>query len=612
MFINKKMLSTTFPYSGTPKSQWLVKVIDSTLNTTPGKKNLHPIPRYGGSVTRQVFGMEWRPSDLTRINNILFNTDQSAYVPRYDMRPLTGELSILSDLATRMSIRLNGGEEGYLAHGTFKEAIENSALNERVFEALMDKMRDFKLRCDQTDVNDNPQDMINLAREILEADFYLQWIVRGWLFEPVLTGDILEHDKTLRSDGLRYDDDIARPQSGKTRIMVPHYLARPLAASSAALGRDQLEFCYANYTLLAGHFPDGFDKENVDYDSSRSILDAIASISTDVSYLDTNGHSSDHNFRFDHVLMELQMTQAFQGLEAVLSGDKSGWDDISNAAYRAHKVFQTMSEGTPPKDYPYIRTMISGNYGNKPEYDIRGVFYEGLGTDRYKDPSGTEHSGVWVKNEYGQTGANSSMFKWFDTVIGVSEHRGAYTWTQEELDILLDVMKGKRKPSELKRDELRTMQFGFDLYTRPVEHMSHLVETFERIREYGLIRSADPDDLIGRLKTARWVAEHRIVHLHYVHTHIYSADPMGRQQAAVGTGGSTVEFLPGFIDDTISPMKAILSTLSTMKDQLSEQQLVDVEEMEKRMEKIESKKDFILKHGQKLQASEQLHQLSET
>lgn len=47
-----------------------------------------------------------------------------------------------------------------------------------------------------------------------------------------------------------------------------------------------------------------------------------------------------------------------------------------------------------------------------------GVFYEGVGSETYVKDGKTIH-GVYVNNEWGQTGANSSMYKYFDILIGM-------------------------------------------------------------------------------------------------------------------------------------------------------------------------------------------------
>ena len=54
------------------------------------------------------------------------------------------------------------------------------------------------------------------------------------------------------------------------------------------------------------------------------------------------------------------------------------------------------------------------------------MFYEGAGSDEFT--SGDEKLvGAYVDDEWGQTGANSSMYKWFDLLCGVSAARQATT-----------------------------------------------------------------------------------------------------------------------------------------------------------------------------------------
>lgn len=122
-----------------------------------------------------------------------------------------------------------------------------------------------------------------------------------------------------------------------------------------------------------------------------------------------SGGQPEHNFRHNHSLMEFQMLGAFEGLEKVLDGDINGWKLIVDAARKANKVFKTMLQNTPPLSYPMIRLPIKGVRGACGSvYHKHGVFYEGVGSDTYMK-AGKTLLGIYVDDEWGQTGANSSM-----------------------------------------------------------------------------------------------------------------------------------------------------------------------------------------------------------
>jgi hypothetical protein len=73
-----------------------------------------------------------------------------------------------------------------------------------------------------------------------------------------------------------------------------------------------------------------------------------------------------------------------------------------------------MLQNTPPESYPVIRLPIKGVRGACGSvYNQHGVLFDGVGSDEYILSDGTKISGI-----LGQTGADSSMFKWFDLFCG--------------------------------------------------------------------------------------------------------------------------------------------------------------------------------------------------
>jgi hypothetical protein len=76
------------------------------------------------------------------------------------------------------------------------------------------------------------------------------------------------------------------------------------------------------------------------------------------------------------------------------------------------------------------------------------VFYEGVGSETYVK-EGKSLQGVYINNEWGQTGANSSMYKYFDILIGVADVRNAFGNDPIMIKKMQDVFAGKIDSIEL-------------------------------------------------------------------------------------------------------------------------------------------------------------------
>ena len=161
------------------------------------------------------------------------------------------------------------------------------------------------------------------------------------------------------------------------------------------------------------------------------------------------------------------MLRAFRGVHEILDkGNKEGWDDLVEAARRANLIFKTMLANTPPVSYPQIRLPIKGVRGAVGTvYHTHGVFYEGVGEETYVS-QGTTLKGLYVDNEWGQTGANSSMYKYLDIFVGVADVRNAYEPDPIGLQRMQEVFIGKIDSSELGTNPIDSMQRAFDLFTR--------------------------------------------------------------------------------------------------------------------------------------------------
>jgi hypothetical protein len=279
-----------------------------------------------------------------------------------------------------MAVTLRDGSSGLLAQNKLRSSVEATITNKH-FTATMDLLQSFKTEKDEAKKKE-------IGIMISDVAFWAQWLIRGVLFEGKLHWEM-------------YCQDV---------VGAP--LAKIAFAANAALGRHQIEFVYDDYTLKAASFPPEELLENIDYDSSEDILKSVALIETPVGFNDMAGGAPEHNFRHNHSLMEWQMKAAFQGLNDIIDGKEAGWDLIVESARRANRVFHTMLTNTPPDTYPAIRLPIKGVRGAcGTVYHNHGVFYEGVGTQEFANADGKLLNGLYINNEWGQTGANSSMYK---------------------------------------------------------------------------------------------------------------------------------------------------------------------------------------------------------
>ena len=359
----RKELSTV-PFNRHVKMQNSIFDVISTRYPTPGQ---------GHEFEMNIFGLAYSTRDINSLQECIW--DKKSFLPQRpaEYLPRDSPLSDLSDIARRMAVKLNDGSSpGLLAKNELRSTVR-STLNETHFNATMNLLKAFQNEKDTCQ-------KIELGQQISNVAFWSQWLIRGLLFEGKL------HEEQFCEEAIRAQ------------------LSKIAFAANAALGRQQIEFVYDDYTLKAAILPENLDTM-VDYDSPRSIREAVAAIQTPVGFLDMKGGSPEHNFRHIHSLMEYQMHLAFQGSDRILAGDHEGWKDIVEAAKRANKVFHTMLTNTPPNSYPLVRLPIKGVRGACGSvYHPHGVFYEGVGTEQYNHSDGTKLEGIFIDNEFGQTG----------------------------------------------------------------------------------------------------------------------------------------------------------------------------------------------------------------
>jgi hypothetical protein len=543
--------------------------IDVSLSQYPTLGNGH-------DYRMNIFGLLYSVDDILALQRSIF--DETSFLPRVPaQRIVHAPLSNLSDIATEMAVTLSNGQEpGLLAKNLLRKTV-TQVLQEDHFVATMDLLQSFKLEQDS-------ERKRQIGQTISDVAFWAQWLIRGVLFEGKLHWELFCQE-AIRSP-----------------------LSKIAFAANAALGRHQIEFVYDDYTLKAAQFPTHLDLDkDINYESPSSIMNAVAAIGTPVGFNSMKGGTPEHNFRHIHSLMEWQMRRAFLGSERVLSGDMEGFKDIVEAAKRANRVFHTMLHNTPPESYPKIRLPIKGVRGAcGTVYHQHGVFYEGVGSDEYIMNDGSKITGVYVDNEWGQTGANSSMFKWFDIWCGVTQARQAYAVDPIILTKMNAVFNGRMDSGELGDNPIDSMQRAFDLFTRPPLHMKILVETESRLRASGILESEDPKVLLQRLRLAHWVADHRMTHGKYVLASIYKTEPVGGQSRSQGTGGSTPPFLKLFLDQTINPGRGFIIQLLLQANSLAAEELQEIKTYAHKFDQFEKIMMEVRNKGQILEFDEKV------
>ena len=581
MTISSRLMFATKPLStrfgpklrtlSTAPCHRLVRLQNSTIDEQARR---YPTPGRGHDFQMNIFGLVYKTSDINDLQSCIW--DEVSFLPRQpaNQLPRDSVLSDISDIASRMAVTLqDGSTPGLLAKNELRSTVADT-LKERHFAETMTLLQKFQQKTD-------PRQKEELGRQISDLAFWSQWLIRGVLFEGKL------HWEHFCEEAIRAP------------------LSQIAFATNAAPGRHQIDFVYDDYTLKAAIFP--HDLDSVDYDSPESIKSAVARIETPVGFLSMKGGTPEHNFRHIHSLMEYQMKTAFAGSERIFAGDLDGWKDIVEAAKRANRVFHTMLQNTPPHSYPMIRLPIKGVRGAcGTVYHPHGVFYEGVGTDEYVLHSdGTRIKGVFVNNEWGQTGANSSMYKWFDMFCGVAQIRGAYAVDPHSLAKMSLVFSGDVDSGELGHNPIDSMQRAFDLFTRPPLHMNMLVDTDERLQRSGVLETSNPGVLPERLRLAYWVADHRMTHGRYVLKSIYQTQPVGGQSRAAGTGGSKL-----FLDQTIQPGRAIMAQLLMCRDQLNGAELEEVAWHAQMFDEFEAAMDKVRQKGEQLELEERVASLS--
>ena len=540
--------------------------------------SLGQFPSLGKGVDYDVsiFGLILKPQHILDIQKATWGGD--SFLPKRIAHSLNGCLGNLSEISEQMPVKLRDGTRGLLAQNKTRRAIDD--LNQNLFEDFMGLLETFISSTSELEKT-------LLAHQLSDVCFEAQWLTRGYLFEGKL------HGETYTAD------------------IVPTPLSQLLFASCYATGMQQVEFIYHNYTLLDGKLP-AEDPLTVNVDNPQEILDYIASITARTGFNDVGGGNPEHNFRHNHTFMEAQMRLAFKGWDLVKEGKKEeGMNLVITAAERAHKIFKTMLSGTPAHPttdkigYADIRLPIAGVLGKAGSvYPPHGVAYDECGIDTF-EIGNTKKYVAFVDDEWGQTGANSSMYKFFDAILGVTSKRGAFKTTPDYLGTIEKVLSKQMPSIELDKDPIVAMQSSFDFFTRPVNALQTLIDTNHSAESLSLHQDLTNNALnIQFLQLAYFVSAHRLVHGQYVKKAIYDTPPSGGQSRAQGTGGSTPEFLKKFLDQTHESIEDRLTALDQNWNQLSTDQQNIVQKIKNELTIHERNMGIIREQGLKIEQNE--------
>ncbi len=621
------------------KPAYHIGIEPDSLNIQSKNGSYPTLGNKGITYKAMIDGIEFSSQEVAELQSYIWKTPQENinamdFLPKQAIKSLSGQLKILSDLAEQMPVELADGSPGLLANNLLRHEVFK--LDNGLIQASKDLVTGFKNAQTQ-------QDKQQFAEEIQNLSVFAQWLIRGFLFEGPL-----------------HQEPYVSP-------VVPSPLSVISAIANQATGLLQKEFVYHSYTLLPAELPNELQRtfDELDYNNPAAILDAIARIKTTVGFNDVTGNQPEHNFRFNHVLMEYQMRAVFEGYQQVKAGNAAGLDKMVEGYRRAHKVFETMLTNTPASSYPKVRlpiTAVEGKRGiasrlsiypskstlnillrglqktlrgdrNGPAlimesikrfdqqlatqlkttpifasemslYPPQGVLYEGLGDETLTDAfSGQRYVGQRPPPVPGQTGANSSMYKLADVFIQVAKLRQAYEIDSNYFEKLSAVMLKKLPYTQLGKDPIDSMMLAFDALTRPDLHQQTLVETYEEVNRLEIFQNPTREQKVKLLEISYWVAKHRLRHGQYVNKAIFSQPPKANQSRAEGTGGSTIQFLKRFFDDTLKPARTLIQELKNDQT-LSETELRQVLEIEVDLLNQEEQMIAVDKKGRELAQQE--------
>jgi len=564
---------------GTPPEMRFVGPKKVTVK--PSTSGGYPVVGDGINVESDIFGIPWSDKEIVALQKTLWRAgERHAFLPVRPAQPLTGRLAVLTRLAQSATATQADGSPGLLATGTLKEAVETQ-LPKDLLDDVLDVIRQFK---DEKD----PDRKRELGQQIHDISYWSHWLLQQYKF----------------AGPYQFHFSGGKEGEQKSADFIPAPLSTIYAAANAAVGRHN-EFVYDVYTLSSGTLPKDRSLDDVDFGDKEDIVRYVKSIKVDVGFMDVDG--SEQYFRQCHTAMEECMKGAIEGIKDIMRGNLDGFDKVILGARRARLFFETMLIGSPSKDYPPIRLGILGKLGGlNSVFPPHLEFLEGVGTDRFQTRDGRTILGAYSGALPGQTGANSSMYKLFDILIRVAVARGAYPSDPESLQLMEDVLNGKRPVTDLNPNPVRMLQDAFDLFTRPLNHLDFLRTTHAIFDKRGITKKLPPKYQLKLLQLAVEVGQHRVRHLQYVLKSIYQMKAAAGQSRASGTGGAanSATFLQQFHQDTLAPAREQIAKLREGEASLSKYERQELDRLEALFNEQENAVARIVKKGNEIYAAE--------
>ena len=166
----------------------------------------YPTPGHGHDFKMSIFGLTYSVDDINKLQDCIWTNE--SFLPKQPAQPLpeSSGLSVLSDIAMTMAIVLNDkSTAGLLAQNKLRSTIHERLTNDH-FVITMKLLKSFKFE-------GSPEKKAVFGQQISDIAFFVQWLIRGYLFEGKLNYEM-------------YCADV-----------IPEPLSKIAYAANAALGR---------------------------------------------------------------------------------------------------------------------------------------------------------------------------------------------------------------------------------------------------------------------------------------------------------------------------------------------------------------------------------------
>lgn len=147
----------------------------------------YPTPGQGHDFKMSIFGLTYSVDDINKLQDCIWTN--KSFLPKKPAQPLleSSGLSVLSDIAMKMAIVLaDKTTAGLLAQNKLRTTVHERLTNDH-FVATMKLLKSFKFE-------ENPEKINILGQQISDVAFFVQWLIRGYLFEGKLNYEMFCED----------------------------------------------------------------------------------------------------------------------------------------------------------------------------------------------------------------------------------------------------------------------------------------------------------------------------------------------------------------------------------------------------------------------------------